>query len=106
MHSDTDVIKAALPKTHSLLHVPRSPGAKERGGGVALIYPLSLSNIKHIPGNHEVASFEFMEVAISILHQTLRIVVVYRPGHAGTDRVFLEEFGSFVEHFPVKMENF
>ena len=66
------------------------------------MYPLSFSNIKHVPGNHEVTSFEFMEVAISIQHQTLRIVVVYRPSHVGTDRIFLEEFGSFVEHFSSK----
>ena len=28
--------------------------------------------------------------------------MVYRPGHVGTDRIFLEEFGSFVEHFSSK----
>ena len=35
--SDTGVIEAALPKTHALLHVPRSSWVNGRGGGVAVI---------------------------------------------------------------------
>jgi len=48
------------------------------------------------------SSFEFMEVAFSINRQTVRVAVIYCPGHPGTDRSFMEEFSSFIEYFSSK----
>ena len=99
--SDISIIQAALPKTHAIIHVPRSTvGA--RGGGIAMIYPLSISNIRMIHSDLVVSSFEFMEVAINVNHQVARLAVVYRPGHPATDRNFIEEFGMFLENFTAK----
>ena len=44
--SDIDIVRAALPKSHSIAHVPRTTTTGAPGGGVALIYSLAISNIK------------------------------------------------------------
>ena len=100
--SDVGVIGAALPKTYSLLHAPRPPGVWTRGGGVAVIYSSALSNIRQVSVDLDISSFEFMEVAININQQIVRIATVYRPGHPGTDRTFMNEFNSFMETFSSK----
>ena len=38
-----------------------------------------------------------MEVSFSLCLQTLKLAIVYRPGHPGTDRTFMNEFGMFLE---------
>ena len=98
--TDTAVIQAALPRTYTLLHVPRSTGSS--GGGVAVICHKAVSNITLIPLDLMVSSFEVMEVAINLNSKITRVVVIYRPGHPGTDRNFMEEFNSFLETFTVK----
>ena len=102
LESDANIIKAALPKTHSLLHVPRPLRVGDRGGGVAVIYSLALSSTRIIPSNLNFSSFEYMEVVISRNCSVLRIALVYRPGHSGTDRLFMDEFDSFIELFSSK----
>ena len=96
LQSDIDIIKAALPMTYSLLHVPRLSG---RGGGIALIYSLAISNIKLVTGDLEMSSFELMEVCFGCHQQTFRLALIYRPGHSGTDHAFMEEFGLFLDVF-------
>ena len=94
--SDVGIAMAALPDSYTLLHIPRSTGM--RGGGVGLIYSLALSNLKLITNsNIEASSFEFMEVTFNLGLQAFRLAIVYRPGHPGTDPVFMEEFGLFLE---------
>ena len=58
--TDIGIVEAALPKTHSLLHVPRSAWVNGRGGGVAVIYSQALSNIRLSPVDLNVSSFEYM----------------------------------------------
>ena len=93
--SDVAIIEAALPGCFSFLHVPRSTAT--RGGGVGLIYSRALSGIKAVAGHTEISSFEVMEVAFSLCLQSFRVVIVYRPGHPGTDRTFMDEFSMFLE---------
>ena len=45
----------------------------------------------------QVSSFELMGASFSCHHQTINIYIIYRPGHPGTDRAFMEEFGSFLD---------
>ena len=93
--SDVAIIEAALPGHFSFLHVPRSEAA--RGGGVGLIYSGALTGIKVVPVHTEISSFEVMEVTFSLCLQTYRLAIVYRPGHPGTDRTFMEEFSMTLE---------
>ena len=99
--SDIDVIRAALPESYSLFHVPRLSGM---GGGIALIYSVAISNIKPVSSDIEASSFELMEVCFSWHQQTFKLALVYRPGHSGTDRAFMEEFGFFLESLLARPE--
>ena len=58
--SDIDIGRAALPKSHSIAHVPRTTTTGSPGGGVALIYSLAISNIKHGTASFQASSFELM----------------------------------------------
>ena len=58
--SDIDIVRAALPKSHSIAHVPRTTTTGAPGGGVALIYSLAISNIKHGTAAFQASSFELM----------------------------------------------
>ena len=99
LESDTGVVTAALPDCYSMLHVPRS-GRGSRGGGVALIYCRSFSAVQIVPQHWN--SFDIMEIKMTINSQTIRLAVVYRPGHPGTDIDFLADFGTFLESFSLK----
>lgn len=99
LESDTSVVTAALPDCYSMLHVPRSGGGS-RGGGVAVIYRKSFSTVQLVPQHWN--SFEIMEIKMTVNSQTIRLAVVYRPGHPGTDMSFLAEFATFLENFSLK----
>ena len=90
--SDLPVISAGLPKTHTIYHTPRTIETGTRGGGVAVIYPLALSSMRHIRSELVMNSFEVTEVQMTVSHQTLRIAVVYRPAHPSSDAAFKNEF--------------
>ena len=79
------------------MHVPRTTTTGAPGGGVALIYFLDILNIKHGTAAFQASSFELMGASFSCHHQTINIYIVYCPGHPGTDRAFMEEFGSFLD---------
>ena len=95
--SDIDIVRAALPKSYSIVHVPRASVAGTHGGGVALIYNKAISSMRHVATNSAFSSFELMEAVFTSHHQTTHIYIVYRPGHPGMDRAFMEEFGSFLD---------
>ena len=94
--SDIDRVRVALPKSHSIAHVPRTTTTGAPGRGVALIYSLAISNIKHGMAAFQASSFELMGASFSCHRQTI-IYIVYHLGHPGTDRAFMEEFGSFLD---------
>ena len=62
-----------------------------------MIYSLAVSNIKLGMAAFQASSFELMGAFFSCHRQTINIYIVYRPGHPGTDRAFMEEFGSFLD---------
>ena len=65
------------------------------GGG--LIHSRALSNIRDVPNHMDVSSFEFLEITFSLHLQNIRMAILYRPGHPGTDRAFMKEFSQFLE---------
>ena len=75
-----------------------------RGRGVGSIYSRALSNIRVVPNHMDVSSFEFLEITFSLHLQNIRMAISYHPGHPGTDRAFMEEFGQFLEILPVCRE--
>ena len=91
---DVDIVKAALHENYDMFHVSRSDDG--RGGGVAVIYRRGLSSVKLMCREH-FASFEHIEVLVHHMSVVTRIAVVYRPGHAGTDREFLNDFNVFLD---------
>ena len=48
--------------------------------------------------------FEFLEITFSLHLQNIRMAILYRPGHPGIDRAFMEEFGQFLEILSVCQE--
>ena len=66
-------------------------------GDVGLIYSRALSNVRVVPNHMDVSSFEFLEITFSLHLQNTRMAMLYRPGHPGTDRAFMEEFSQFLE---------
>ena len=72
-----------------------------RGGGVRLIYSRALSNVRVVPNHVDVSSFE---ITFSLHLQNIRMAILYHPGHPGTDRAFMEEFGQFLEILSVCRE--
>ena len=73
----------------------------ERGGGV---YSRALSNVGVVPNHMDVSYFEFLEITFSFHLQNMRMAILYCPGHPGTDRSFMEEFGQFLEILSVCWE--
>ena len=71
--SDIDIVRAALPKSHSIAHVPRTTTTGAPGGGGVLIYSLAISNIKHGMPAFQASSFELMGAFFSCHRQTISI---------------------------------
>jgi len=88
--AEIGIVEAALPKNYFAFHVARS---SRTGGGVELIYTSNISSIRQISGGLVVTSFEYL-------------MVVYHPGHPGTDREFMEEFGSLIEGLQASRDEF
>ena len=57
--SDTGIIEAVLPKTHSLLRALRSSWVNGRGGGVSVTYSLALCDSRLSPVDLDISSFEY-----------------------------------------------
>ena len=64
---------------------------------MGLIYSKALSNVIIVPNHMDVSSFEFLEITFSLHLQNTRMAILYRPGHPGTDRAFMEEFSQFLD---------
>ena len=60
--------------------------------------------LRVVPNHTDVSSFEFLEITFSFHLQNIRMALSYRPGHPGTDRAFMEEFGQFLETLSVCQE--
>ena len=75
-------------------------------GGGGLICSRALSNVGVVPNHIDVSSFEFLEITFSFRLQNIRMAILYCPGHPGTDRAFMEEFGQFPEILSVCREKF
>ena len=58
-----------------------------------MIYSKALSNARIVPNRMDVSSFELLEIIFSLHLQNIRMAILYRPDHPGTDRAFMEEFG-------------
>ena len=91
--TDLGVVQAALQGSYSILHVPRLSGT---GGGVAIIHSTALTiRQEEIP--LQLTACEIIRTKFTSHGETVQLIVVYRPGHPGTDRTFLEEFSSFLD---------
>ena len=112
--SDVTVISAALLPSYSFHHVPRSVDASVEGGQpggrpgevlVVVLFNLELYRMLRVVPNHmAVSSFEALEITFSFHLQNIRMAILYRPGHPGTDGAFMEEFGQFLEILSVCQE--
>ena len=71
---------------------------------MGLIYSRALSNVRVVPNHMDVSSFELLEITFSLHLQNMRMAILYRPGHPGTDPAFMEEFGQFLEILSVCRE--
>ena len=100
-HSDIGVVTAALPDSYAIYHVPRLSGT---GGGIALIHSLAISDIRQIPSSLAFSSFEYLEVCFLRQGRSFRLLIVYRPGHPGTDGDFMVDFGSLLERLLAQTE--
>ena len=52
----------------------------------------------------DISSFKVLEITFSLRLQNVRMAALYRPGHPGSDRAFMEEFGQFLETLSVRQE--
>ena len=64
----------------------------------------ALLNVRIVPNHMDVSSFEFLEITFSFHLQNIKMAILYCPGHPGTDRAFMEEFGQFLEILSVCRE--
>ena len=95
--SDVDIIRATLPESFSISHVPRTSNSGI-GGGVAVIHSAAI-NLKHNIGTMQYThnTFEIIDTNFTCHGTNIHILVIYRPGHSGTDRTFLDEFGTLLD---------
>ena len=66
---------------------------------MAFIHSISLSNFKIIPISEPFTSFEGIACSFSLHGKYIKLGCIYRPGHAGTDPLFINEFDIFMESF-------
>ena len=69
-----------------------------------MIHSRALSNVRVVPKHMDVSSFEFLEITFSLHLQNIRMVILYHPGHPGSDRAFMEEVDQFLETLSVCWE--
>ena len=99
--SDITLIGAALP-SYSFHHIPRSTDAGGGGGG---LFTLKLYRTLELFLTIWISPLlSFWRSLFSLHLQNIRMAVLYRPGHPGTDRAFMEEFGQFLEILSVCRE--
>ena len=93
LSTDLGVVQAALQGSYSVFHVPRLTGA---GGGVAIIHSTALA-VRQEEIALQFTACEIIRAKLTSHSETVQLIVVYCPGHPGTDRTFLEEFSSFLD---------
>lgn len=60
------------------------------------------SNIRDVPNDFEVSSFELMEATFNHHREAFKIVIVYWPGYPDTEHDFMEGFGFLLEDLLAK----
>ena len=60
--------------------------------------------LRVVPNHMDVSSVEFLVITFSSHLQNIRMAILYRPVHPGTDLAFMEEFGLFLEILSVCRE--
>ena len=102
LRSDSDnevTIRDLCPTGYSFHHVPRS--GPVHGGGVGLLFR-SRFNINTQPCRKFI-SFEYIELLLTSVYKSIRIVIVYRPAPSTTNgltpTIFLDEFFTFLEQY-------
>ena len=96
---ETEIIRASLPKSYSFIQVPRSDDPTIFGGGVGIIYKNTFSSFKILSNFHNNNSFEVLACTFYLSNRSINTAVVYRPGHSGTDALFMHEFNEFMSAF-------
>ena len=93
------IICELCPTGYSFHHVSRSGAA--RGGGVGLLFRFSF-NIKP-QSCRKFISFEYIELLLTTVGKTLRIVIVYCPPPSTTNGLtpifFFDEFSTLLEQY-------
>ena len=97
--SEKEIVCASLPKCYSFIHVPRSSDPANMGGGVAVIFKNTISNFKILSNFHNNNSFEALACTFYFSNRSINTTVIYRPGHPGTDALFMHEFNEFLSAF-------
>ena len=88
--TDTPVITALVPDTHSFYHFPRDNG--QRGGGVGVVIDKFFTNVKSYKRVYQY--FECLEVRMKINSTNIQLFSIYRPPRNFSE--FLSEFEFFL----------
>ncbi len=90
------VLNQLKPDGYDIKHLPRD---NRQGGGVAIVFKLAVTikiNVSTIT-----RSCEYMDVACTHQHQSMRMIAIYRPTRSKKNRtplsVFYEEFSDILE---------
>ena len=101
--NNVTVVNSCIKKGYNLHHRPRSDG--RRGGGVGVLVSNRVKlTTRQVSVNTNVASFEHMELVITVSSITIRLVIMYRmprsKGAVNTDgeqMSFCDQFSNYVE---------
>ncbi len=84
---------------YTLHHIPRSSG--RRGGGVGVLINNSIKLTSHLEPVNVAESFESMEMIITIVSISVRLVVIYRMPPSKQNKIkrstFITEFSDYIE---------
>ena len=89
-------INETTPNSYAFLHAPRCT----RGGGVAVIYRMSL-HLKQNPIHCKFILFEHMDLTVKSVSNSIRVIVIYRPppskNNTLSESTFFSEFSTLLE---------
>ena len=100
IESDQISIGNVTRKGYSFKHISRQQGG---GGGIGILYNNTLK-VKMDSANMflNIKSFEVMSMQISVLSQTLNIIIIYRPPNNASIELFMEEFTLLLEVYATR----
>ena len=100
-NGDEAIIKSLTPPNYSCKSFPRET---RQGGGIAVIFRLSLQDIIKFETKSpfSCSSFEFCELTIQLSNASFHIICIYRPPYSSSNRfskqTFIEEFHSLASY--------